>query len=207
MQRGLQEAQQTARSSANDLQAMRAEASAYDQNWQSQNASDLTDATRKLDDAQGNLTKAAMRSQLVDLRADQDAIVLTRAPVSVGSVLQSGDQLLKLVPVDAPLEIDGTIIGSEAGYVRVGDEVTIKFDTFPFTQYGSAKGTVRVISPDSFTGQQQNDQIMHGTSPSGQTPQPGQSYFKTRISIDQVNLHDTPPGFPRPPRVCRSPRT
>ena len=167
MQRGLQEAQQTARSSANDLQAMRAEASAYDQNWQSQNATDLTDATRKLDEAQGNLTKAAMRSQLVDLRADQDATVLTRAPVSVGSVLQSGDQLLKLVPVNAPLEIEGTIVGSEAGYVRVGDEVTVKFDTFPFTQYGSAKGTVRIISPDSFTGQQQNDQVVRGTTPSG----------------------------------------
>ncbi len=77
---------------------MRAEAAGDDQNWKSQNATDLTDGTRKLDEAQGDLTKASMRSGLVDMRADQDATVLYRAPVSVGSVLQSGDQLLKLVP-------------------------------------------------------------------------------------------------------------
>ena len=198
IQRGLTEAQQTARSAANDLNAMRAEAAAYDQNWKSQNASDLTDAQRKLDTAQGDLTKAVMRSQLVDIRADQDATVLTRAPVSVGSVLQSGDQLLKLVPVDAPLEVEGTIIGSEAGYVRVGDQVSIKFDTFPFTQYGAAKGTVRVISPDSFTGQQPEGSIAHGAvdqASSGQIPAPGSAYYRVKISIDQVNLHDTPPGF------------
>ena len=195
VQRALQEAQQTAASAANDLQAMRAEASAYDQNWKTQNASDLTDATRKLDEAQGNLTKATMRSQLVDLRADQDAIVLMRAPVSVGSVLQSGDQLFKLVPVGAPLEIEGSVVGSEAGYVKVGDEVTVKFDTFSFTQYGAAKGTVRVISPDSFTNSQRNDQVTRGTDQFAQLPQTGQSFYRVKISIDSVNLHDTPPGF------------
>ncbi len=195
VQRGLQEAQQTAQSAANDLQAMRAEASAYDQNWKSMNATDLTEATRKLDEAQGSLTKASMRSQLVELRADQDAVVLTRAPVSVGSVLQSGDQLLKLVPVNAPLEVDGSVLGSEAGYVRPGDKVTIKFDTFSFTQYGSATGTVRVVSPDSFVSSQRNDTVTRGTDQFAQLPQSGQSFYRLKISIDSVNLHDTPNGF------------
>ncbi len=198
LQRNLSEAQQTARSAANDLQAMKAEAAGEEQNWRSQNASDMTDAQRKLDAAQGDLSKASLRHQLVDIRADQDATVLTRAPVSVGSVLQSGDQFLKLVPVDAPLEVEGTIMGSEAGYVRVGDPVTIKFDTFAFTQYGAAKGTVRIISPDSFTGQQQDGTISHGAvdpSAGSRIPTPGQAYYRVKISIDQINLHDTPPGF------------
>ena len=199
LQRSLTEAQQTAKSAANDLQAMKAEAAGDDQNWKSQNASDLTDAQRKLDQAQGDLTKAAMRSRLVEIRADQDETVLTVAPVSVGSVLQSGDQFLKLVPMDAPLEVDGTILGSEAGYVRVGDHVTVKFDTFPYTHYGAADGTVRVISPDSFTGQQTDSgTISHGmdASASGTTiPNPGQAYYRVKISIDRVKLHDTPTGF------------
>ena len=194
MKRGMLEALQTKNTANNDLLSMRAEASAYDQNWKSQNATELTDASRKLDEAQGNLTKASMRSQLVELRADQDATVLSRAPVSVGSVLQSGDQLFKLVPVDAPLEIDATVLGSEAGYVHVGDRVTIKFDTFPYTQYGSAEGTVRIVSPDSFTGAQQSDQVTRGTTPMGQTPQPGQAYYRIKVSIDDVKLHDLPPN-------------
>ena len=199
IQRSLDEAKQIVRSAANDLQAMQAEASAYDQNWKSQNSTDLTEAQRKLDSATGDYTKAAKRSQLVELRAPSDATVLSRAPVSVGSVLQSGDQLIKLVPLDAPLQVEGTVLGSESGYVHVGDKVTIKFDTFPFTHYGAAEGTVRVVSPDSFTPNgQAPDAVQRGSmdqSSSAPVPGPGQAYYKVKISIDQVNLHDTPRGF------------
>ena len=37
--------------------------------------------------------------------------------------------------------------------MHVGDPVVIKFDTFPYAQYGLAEGRVRTISPDSFTAQ------------------------------------------------------
>ena len=37
--------------------------------------------------------------------------------------------------------------------MHVGDPVAIKFDTFPYSQYGMAKGTVRIVSPNSFTAQ------------------------------------------------------
>ena len=195
MQAGLQEAQQSAKSAASDLQAMRAEAAAYDQNWRAQVSQDLTDATRKLDDAQGTYTKNDLRSRLVELRADQDATVLARAPVSVGSVLQPADQFLKLVPLNAPLEVDATVAGSEAGYVHVGDTVTVKFDTFPFTHYGTATGTVRIVSPDSFETPQNQQNVNHGNQPAGQDGPTGMSYYRVKVSIDSVGLHDTPRGF------------
>ena len=198
LQRNLQEAQNTAKSAANDLQAKIAEAAGDDQNWKSQNATDLTAAQRLLDQAKGDYAKAKMRSGLVDLRAEQDSTVLYRAPVSVGSVLQSGDQFLKLVPLDAPLEVEANVIGSEAGYVHPGDKVTIKFDTLPFVHYGAAEGTIRVMSPDSFTPSTSSPgQVVHGgdSDSSAMAPQPGQSYYKAKISIDKVDLHDTPTGF------------
>ena len=197
MQAGLQEAQQTARSAASDLQAMRAEAAGEDQTWKAQISQDLTEASRKLDDMQGTFAKNALRSQLVELRADQDATVLALAPVSVGSVLQTGDQFLKLVPLNAMQEIDATVAGSDAGFVHVGDQVNVKFDTLPFTQYGSATGTVSVVSPDSFTNPQTADQtVSRGNQPAGyQDPQMGQSFYRIKVSIDKIGLHDTPPGF------------
>ncbi len=196
MQAGLQEAQQTARSAANDLQAMRAEAAGEDQTWRAQISQDLTEASRKLDDMQGTFTKNTLRSQLVELRADQDATVLAVAPVSVGSVLQSGDQFLKLVPANARQEIDATVAGSDAGFVHVGNQVTVKFDTLPFTQYGTASGTVTVVSPDSFTSPQADQTVTRGNQPAGyQDPNMGQSFFHIRVTIDKVGLHDTPPGF------------
>ena len=92
-----------------------------------------------------------MRRQLVELRAEQDGTVMAVGKVSVGSVLTAGQQFITLVPTDAPLEVEANIPGNEDGYVHVGDPVDIKFDTFPYTQYGMAHGVVRIVSPDSFT--------------------------------------------------------
>ena len=116
--------------------------------------------------ARQSLEKDQLRRQLVELRAARDATVLTVAKVSVGSVLQSGQQFITLVPSDAPLEVEANIMGSDDGYVHVGDPVALKFDTFPFTQYGMAYGTVRIISADSFNAQ--DDQ----RNPTGFLPAP-----------------------------------
>ncbi|MGO4840667.1 HlyD family efflux transporter periplasmic adaptor subunit, partial [Rhizobiaceae sp. 2RAB30] len=98
------------------------------------------------------MNKAQRRDQLVEIRADRDATVLTVAKVSVGSVLQSGDQFITLVPADAPLEVEVNIAGHDDGFVRNGAPVAIKFDTFPASEYGLARGRVRTVSADSFTG-------------------------------------------------------
>ena len=65
-------------------------------------------------------------------RAAEDSIVLSVARVSVGSVMQGGDQFLQLVPIDAPLDIDASIPATQAGFVHVGDKVVIKFETLPY---------------------------------------------------------------------------
>jgi HlyD family secretion protein len=152
----------------------------------------LTDQGRKLDDAKEQLRKASLRRNLVRLRAQEDAIVLRVAPVSVGTVMQSGDPLIELVPLDAPLQIDTVVDGQDVGFVRVGDPVTIKFETFPYALYGTATGTVRSVSPDSF-----KDPEAAPTKNTDLRPQEGPIgvlFFRARISIDEVRLHDLPEG-------------
>ena len=76
--------------------------------------------------------------------------------------------------------------------LREFDPVAVKFDTFPFIQYGLAYGTVRTISADSFNGQDQQ------RNPTGAVPVPTNStepYYRARITIDRVELHGTPPDF------------
>jgi len=78
--------------------------------------------------------------------------------------------------------------------VHVGDPVAIKFDTFPYTQYGLAHGIVRLVTANSFTSQ--DDQ----RNPTGALPMPGASqtgevYFRSRITLDKIDLHGTPPDF------------
>jgi HlyD family secretion protein len=193
VQRGLDNAQAQVQGSVRDLQALAAERDGYDQQWRSQVGQDLSDAQRKLSDAQEQLHKAQLRQQLVELRADQDATVLTVAHVSVGSVLQSGDQLITLVPVNAPLEVEANVPGNDAGFVHDGDTVTVKFDTFPFTRYGYADGTIRYVSPDSFTSEPSDARGRGSASAPAGDAVP--AFYRTRVSLDAVKLHDTPAGF------------
>jgi hemolysin D len=99
--RDMQNAINTAEAAKRDLAAKVAERDSYDGSWRADVAEKLAESARKLSDAREQLSKAQLRRQLVELRADRDATVLTVAKVSVGSVLQSGDQFITLVPLDA----------------------------------------------------------------------------------------------------------
>jgi HlyD family secretion protein len=192
MERNLRAAIETAASAQRDLAALAAERDGYVQSWHADISEKLADATGKLSDARESLNKAQLRKQLVELRADRDSTVLTVAKVSVGSVLQSGQQFITLVPADAPLEVEANISGRDDGFINVGDPVSVKFDTFPFIQYGLAYGTVRTVSADSFTAQDEQ------RNPTGMVPVSANSsepYYRARIAIDRVELHGTPPDF------------
>lgn len=188
----LEAARAQALSTQRDLDAMIAERDSYLHSIRSESSQSLTEQGRKLSDARENLNKARLRRQLVEIRADQDSIVLSVAPVSVGSVLQTAEQFITLVPIDAPLEIESMLDGRDAGFVRVGDPVTIKFDTFPYAVYGTAEGRVQVVSPDSFRSP---DDRSRQSSRSRNATDFGAAYYRTRSSIDVMKLHDLPPGF------------
>ena len=113
------------------------------------------------------------------------------AKVSVGSVLQSGQQLFTLVPSDSKLEVEANIPGQESGYVHLNDHVAIKFDTFPYSQYGMAFGTVQTVSPSSFTGQ---EEARNPTSAVPAAQNVLEPFYRARIAIDQVALRGK---FPR----------
>jgi HlyD family secretion protein len=195
MARNLASAQQTAAGAQRDIAAIVADRDQWEQSWRSDVSQQLADATGKLSDAQQSLNKAQLHRQLVELRAEHDGTVLSVAKVSVGSVLQAGQEFITLVPSDAPLELEADIQSSDSGFVHVGDQVMIKFAAYNYTQYGMAYGTVRIISPDSFSIY--DDQ----RNPTGALPPPSQqqgtdsTYYRARITIDRIELHDTPRGF------------
>lgn len=192
MARGLSNAAQTAESARHDLGAATAERDADDQNWRAEVSQKLSEQRQRLIEAREQLNKAQRRRQLVELHADRDATVLTVAKVSVGSVLQSGDQFITLVPADAPLEVEVNIAGHDNGFVHEGAPVAIKFDTFPASQYGLAYGKVRTVSADSFTGSD-DARTRPGAAPGN--PASSDPFYRARVTLDDVKLHDVPPGF------------
>jgi HlyD family secretion protein len=189
IQANLASALSSAAASQRDLDSQIAERNGFDQQWKATISQQLATAINNETEAVQSLAKDKLNSQLVKLVAPRDAIVLSVGKVSVGSVIQSGDLLMQLVPIDAPFAVEADIQGTDSAYVHPGDKVNVKFDSLPFLQYGQAEGIVQTISPDSFNPED---------SASGQPDVPGASqtlYYRATISIAELNLHNTPPGF------------
>ncbi len=201
MQRNLSGAEQMADAAQRDLAALLAERNGYTQNWRSEASQRLAETLTKLSDARESLNKAQLHRQLVELRADADGTILSIARTSVGSVLTVGQPFISLVPSGAPLEVEANLPSNQDGLVRLGDRVSIKFDTFNYSQFGIAHGTVRVISPDSFsvTDEQRNPTGLVQPPPNAASMQ---VWFRSRISIDRLELRNLPddlqlmPGMP-----------
>jgi len=192
MTRSLAYAEQTAEGAKRDQAALDADRDAFVQGWKADIAQKQAEADDKLHAARDQQRKATLRRDLVELRSERDAIVQSVAKVSVGSVLQSGQQFITLVPIDVPLEVEANVSGRDSGFVHVGDAVAVKFDTFPYSQYGMAEGTVKILSPNSFTAQ---EEYRNPTSRAPVAQADGDPFYRATISLDQVALHDVPKDF------------
>jgi hemolysin D len=188
----LADAEATARKSIGDIASVRAQREAFIQQWFSNLAQQLQQAENQLAPAQQALTKDREVHQLVMLRAPSDAVVLNVASASVGSVLQAGQQFLSLTPMDAPLEAEVDLQGTDSGYVNVGDRVDLELTTLPYLEYGDLKGTVESVSADSFDP----EQIQTGTVSdiSGNGP-PSGLFYRAHVKILENKLHNLPDGF------------
>lgn len=192
VQAQLSQAQSQAQADERQLAAVQAQRDSFAQEFRAKISTDLATALNNLAQSQQELAKAKLNHALLVLQAPQDAIVQSVAPVSVGSVLQAGQQLMQLAPINAPFIVEADIPADESGFVRVGDKVTIKFNTLDSTRYGSAVGTVQSVSPESINPQNQENAVTMGAPlPTA----PHTLYYKAQISLDVMNLHNVPPGF------------
>ena len=169
--------------SQHQLQATTATRNAFVQQWLAQTSQELVTARNQRDTAVQQLEKASRHKDLVHLTAPEDAVVLSLAKLSVGSVLKEGDPLMNLAPLGSPVEVEANILPRDIGFIRPGDPVKVKLDAYDFTIHGTADGTVRWISEGSFS-----------TDPD--TGQPTTNpYYKVRIALTRVDLRNVPPGF------------
>lgn len=83
------------------------------------------------------------------LYAPVDGTVSSINISNIGEVAQPGETMIEIAPADTPLILSAMIPNQEAGLVETEMPVQMKFDAFPFQQYGIVSGKVLSISPDS----------------------------------------------------------
>jgi hemolysin D len=200
-QQKLDEAGHALEGAKRDLAAMVAEREGWKSQWFADTQTQQSQQERLLSDMRGQAEKNTLRTKLVQMRAETDSIVLNVARVAPGTVLQSGVQLMTTVPADAPLEVAAVIDGADSGFVKVGDQARIKFDTLPYFRYGYAEGHVTNVSADSFTDPTMNSSNPAGASPNIDSRSPQSLgtapvyYYRATISLDKMMLRRVPESF------------
>ena len=96
-----------------------------------------------------DVTKAGQREDFQRLTTPIDGVVQQLAIHTVGGVVTPAQELLIVVPQDHPVEVEAQVENKDVGFVKAGQVVEIKVETFTFTLYGSIPGRVLSISDDA----------------------------------------------------------
>jgi hemolysin D len=131
------------------------------------------------------LTKTERRRLFQQIRSPVDGVVQQLAIHTVGGIVQPAQPLMVIVPEGTEVEVEARILNRDIGFVREGQPVRVKFDAFPFTDYGLVDGVVETISRDA---------VPEDAEPKDQRPggsQPPLVYMaRVRLSRNYIQLRD-----------------
>jgi hemolysin D len=118
-----------------------------------------------------DVTKAGQKAGLQRLLAPIDGVVQQVAVHTVGGVVTPAQQLLIVVPQDHPVEVEAQVDNKDVGFVREGQPVEVKVETFQFTLYGTIPGRVVTVSDDAVPLEKVG------------------LVYPTRVSLDRSTIH------------------
>lgn len=107
------------------------------------------DASRQADELDRQLVKARNRRQSMTITTPIDGTVQSSSINTVGQVVTTGVELMRIVPDNSALEIEAYIPNSDIGFVSVGQAAVVKVEAFPFTRYGTIHGHVTAVATDA----------------------------------------------------------
>ena len=131
---------------------------------------ELAEKERAIDSLVPELRKAEERASRRTLLAPVDGVVVDLAIHTVGGVVREAEPLLRVVPEDEKLEVEAAVKTREIGFVREGQAVEVKVDTFPYTRYGTIRGRIAWVAADA----------------SGQDP--ANAVYKVRVLLERQSM-------------------
>jgi hemolysin D len=117
------------------------------------NQGKLADAARKADDTLQQLNKARAKLERTRLFSPIDGTVQQLAVTTIGQVVTTGQQLMLITPDKGALTVEALMDNQDIGFVKTGQDVTVKIDAFPFTRFGTLHGKVTRIATDAIDEQ------------------------------------------------------
>ncbi len=111
----------------------------------------------KINEANSKIEEIKAMNNRTRLSSPVDGVVFNLIPSSKGYAVTEGEVLLKIVP-DGDLEAKVFVTNKDVGFLTPNMKAEIRVDAFPFTQFGSIKGNLKLIGEEVLPADQQNSQ-------------------------------------------------
>mgnify|MGYP002846947023 CR=1 FL=1 len=111
----------------------------------------------KLNQTNSKIEEIKAMDERTKLSSPVDGVVFNLIPSSKGYAVKEGEVLLKVVP-DGDLEAKVFLTNKDVGFLTPNMKSEIRVDAFPFTQFGSIKGKLKLIGEEVLPADQQNSQ-------------------------------------------------
>jgi HlyD family type I secretion membrane fusion protein len=110
---------------------------------------EAADMAAKVAETQTLLKAAQTKLEQMNLYAPVNGVISSLNVHNAGEVIQPSQTIAEIGPDGAPLVLSAFLPNQEAGLVDEGMQVHVKFDAFPYQEYGVVSGRIISISPDA----------------------------------------------------------
>ncbi|GLS27688.1 HlyD family type I secretion periplasmic adaptor subunit [Marinibactrum halimedae] len=122
--------------------------------WRQNTLNRLEENRARWVDLRQELVKAEETAKLQTVLAPVDGVVQQLEVHTIGAVVSPGTALMMIVPDTRNLEAEVNILNKDVGFIRAGQKVEVKVESFPYTKYGTVRGEVLHVSRDSIEDEQ-----------------------------------------------------
>ncbi len=95
------------------------------------------------------ITSLNLQLQQRVVRSPIDGVIFELPIEKPGPVVETGQVIAQIAPENTPLILKAQMPSQQSGFLKVGMPVKVKFDAYPFQDYGVLEGRVSWIAPNS----------------------------------------------------------
>ena len=133
------------------------EVTQQEEKFRQDSRTELSESEAELAVAQETLRAAKDRVVRADIKSPVEGIVNKINSNTVGGVVQAGQTLMEIVPIEDSLFVEAKIRPSDIAFVRPRQHAVVKITAYDFSIYGGLEGEVERISADSVYDEQSRE--------------------------------------------------
>lgn len=115
---------------------------------------DLVRVESELAQTRENVLARADAFKRTVIRSPMQGIVKNVQATTIGSVIQSGQNILEIVPANDELVVEAYVKPAEVAFLQVGQTAVVKLTAYDFNRFGGLNGVLTHISPDTLRDEQ-----------------------------------------------------